>query len=208
MAFIMNTMKTRFGASSAEFLSQRLALGSQRGAVMEASSRSVNNPSSSIRPLLCQPCCLVSTRTIFNNSFSSGGVTSSALPKITHSADIRPFHSESNYHNIADESLEALVDAVEAALESCSSSAIEDFEVTLAAGVLTISIPPHGTWVINKQTPNQQLWWSSPLSGPKRYEYDEADDVWFSTKDGLYLVPLLAEELSHITGETIDLKFE
>ena len=24
--------------------------------------------------------------------------------------------------------------------------------------------------MINKQTPNRQLWWSSPLSGPRRYE--------------------------------------
>jgi frataxin-like iron-binding protein CyaY len=43
---------------------------------------------------------------------------------------------------------------------------------------------PHGTWVINKQTPNQQLWWSSPTSGPRRFDLaaDESDAQWLPTK--------------------------
>lgn len=39
------------------------------------------------------------------------------------------------------------------------------------AGVLTLSFPPIGTYVINKQPPNKQIWLSSPISGPKRYDY-------------------------------------
>lgn len=42
---------------------------------------------------------------------------------------------------------------------------------TLQAGVLTLSFPPIGTYVINKQPPNKQIWLSSPISGPKRYDY-------------------------------------
>ena len=30
-------------------------------------------------------------------------------------------------------------------------------------GVLTVALGTHGTYVINKQSPNRQLWWSSPL---------------------------------------------
>jgi len=51
-------------------------------------------------------------------------------------------------------------------------------EVNFASGVLTLYLPPHGTWIINKQTPNQQLWWSSPISGPRRYEYEEESERW------------------------------
>jgi hypothetical protein len=40
--------------------------------------------------------------------------------------------------------------------------------------------------------------WSSPLSGPKRFEYDEKDKLWISTKDGLNLGHSLSEELHHI----------
>lgn len=35
-------------------------------------------------------------------------------------------------------------------------------------GVLTLNLGSHGTYVINKQSPNKQIWMSSPLSGPVR----------------------------------------
>ncbi|KAL7565291.1 hypothetical protein ACA910_014582 [Epithemia clementina (nom. ined.)] len=121
------------------------------------------------------------------------------------SSMVRWFQSEADYHHTADATLEALMDAIESALEGLKVSEDENFEVNLAAGVLTIQIPPHGTWVINKQTPNQQLWWSSPLSGPKRFEYEESKQAWLPTKDGDDLVHLLSQEFSHIVGQPIDL---
>ncbi|KAL8636792.1 MAG: hypothetical protein Q9228_005856 [Teloschistes exilis] len=39
------------------------------------------------------------------------------------------------------------------------------------SGVLTLAFPPIGTYVLNKQPPNKQIWLSSPKSGPKRYDY-------------------------------------
>ncbi len=41
------------------------------------------------------------------------------------------------------------------------------------AGVLTLCFPPSGTYVLNKQPPNRQIWLSSPVSGPKRFDYVE-----------------------------------
>jgi frataxin len=38
-------------------------------------------------------------------------------------------------------------------------------------GVLTVKLGQHGTYVINKQTPNRQIWLSSPVSGPFRYDH-------------------------------------
>jgi len=35
-------------------------------------------------------------------------------------------------------------------------------DITYSQGVLNIKLGDAGTWVINKQTPNRQLWWSSP----------------------------------------------
>ena len=35
-------------------------------------------------------------------------------------------------------------------------------------GVLTLNLGSHGTYVINKQAPNKQIWVSSPVSGPVR----------------------------------------
>jgi frataxin len=39
----------------------------------------------------------------------------------------------------------------------------------LKQGVLTAKMKS-GTYVLNKQPPNQQIWLSSPISGPKRFE--------------------------------------
>ena len=36
------------------------------------------------------------------------------------------------------------------------------------SGVLTVKVGDHGTYVINKQTPNKQIW----LSSPTRYDQD------------------------------------
>ena len=76
---------------------------------------------------------------------------------------------------------------------------LEDFEVTYASGVLTMVMPPHGTWVLNKQTPNRQIWWSSPISGPRRYEYENGE--WVFTRDESHSMTLnetLKEEVREI----------
>lgn len=96
---------------------------------------------------------------------------------------IRTFRSVGHYHNVADETLNSIQDVVEEYLEehyvSSGAEKEEDIpEVNYASGVLTMYLPPHGSWVINKQTPNEQLWWSSPISGPKRYEYDDKRERW------------------------------
>jgi frataxin len=125
------------------------------------------------------------------------------------------FENESEYHNVADESLEDIQDAVEMALEDNDIGAdqpLEDQpEVVYASGVLTMGFPPHGTWVLNKQTPNRQIWWSSPISGPKRYEYDVETSEWVYTRSGdanegdETLTGAIAEEFEQIYGIELDL---
>jgi len=84
------------------------------------------------------------------------------------------FASEAEFHQIADKTLETIENALEEQAE-------EDVEIQYASGVLAIRLGDHGIWVINKQTPNRQLWWSSPISGPKRYEY-VGDGLWAYTR--------------------------
>lgn len=74
---------------------------------------------------------------------------------------------------------------------------------SLQQGVLNLIMGPHGTWVLNKQTPNRQIWWSSPLSGPMRFEYDPAQQKWLNTRDKRELFSLLAEEVYRISGVDI-----
>lgn len=74
---------------------------------------------------------------------------------------------------------------------------------------------PHGTYVLNKQPVNKQIWISSPLSGPKRYDWvlmkgdgqdqkqesqlDAEGDLrggqWVYLRDGSTLTDLLKREL-------------
>ena len=74
--------------------------------------------------------------------------------------------------------------------------------------MLTISFPSIGTYVINKQPPNKQVWLSSPISGPKRYDYVMVTDSelgtqvgnWLYMRDKSSLHQLLLEE----TGVDLD----
>lgn len=70
-------------------------------------------------------------------------------------------------------------------------------------GVLTVKLgEPFGTYVVNRQTPNRQLWLSSPTSGPKRYDY--VDGNWIYKHDGVSLHQLLQDELEKIVAVDVD----
>lgn len=62
-----------------------------------------------------------------------------------------------------------------------------------------------GTYVINRQSPNRQIWLSSPISGPKRYDYVVNGKYWIYKHDSVPLHNLLQNEISSILGEKIDL---
>ena len=92
------------------------------------------------------------------------------------------FHTEMEFHDIADETLECIQDCIEEQFEDDKDENKNTPEVNVSSGVLTLTLGSHGTWVINKQTPNRQIWWSSPISGPRRYEYDSVNEVWVYTR--------------------------
>ena len=52
-------------------------------------------------------------------------------------------------------------------------------------------------FVLNKQTPNKQLWLSSPISGPQRYELaDRSGDEWLQVRSRQNLTSLLETEFN------------
>ena len=84
------------------------------------------------------------------------------------------------------------------ALESLDEH-FPDFDIDYAQGVLTMKLgDEHGTYVLNKQRPNMQIWWSSPTSGPKRFEYEKATGDWKSSRHGEEMLALLRGELLDI----------
>ena len=95
-----------------------------------------------------------------------------------------------DYVALADEALDTILEKADELADER-----DDVEVELSSGVLTLKTP-EGTWVLNKQVPNRQLWLSSPVSGPCRYEY--VDGTWTHTRDGSSLAELLERELGLI----------
>ena len=54
-----------------------------------------------------------------------------------------------------------------------------------------------GSWVLNKQGPNKQIWLSSPFTGPRRFDYDFTSNRWVDHRDGqVFLQNVMEEELS------------
>lgn len=110
--------------------------------------------------------------------------------------------SELDYEEVASETLESLTEAFETLLEKEKVSS----DVTYSNGVLTVELEQHGTYVINKQTPNKQIWLSSPFSGPKRYDFQH--QTWIYRHDGISLHRLLNEEFARLFPSSRSIDFE
>ncbi|KAM3610327.1 uncharacterized protein V6R79_002312 [Siganus canaliculatus] len=110
--------------------------------------------------------------------------------------------SEAAYEKLADETLDSLAEYFEDLTDESFTGA--DYDVVFSSGVLTIKVGgDHGTYVINKQTPNKQIWLSSPTSGPKRYDW--TGERWVYAHDGISLHQLLSKEFSIIFNRDIDI---
>ncbi|ODV95235.1 hypothetical protein PACTADRAFT_57837, partial [Pachysolen tannophilus NRRL Y-2460] len=99
--------------------------------------------------------------------------------------------SQSEYNHIADETLENMLCDLETLLDTKDCG---DADIELTSGILTIVLPPAGTYVINKQPPNKQIWLSSPISGPKRYDYINGE--WISLREQERLLDLVGKEIA------------
>lgn len=78
----------------------------------------------------------------------------------------------------------------------CRSSRDSGGHLEYSQGVLTLELGKHGTYVINKQASNKQLWMSSPVIGPVRYEWQ--DGLWQYKHDGHQLHSRLQNELQKL----------
>ena len=72
---------------------------------------------------------------------------------------------------------------------------------------MNVTLPNKGTYVLNKQPPNKQIWLSSPESGPKRFDWviqgasmehkegGESLGDWIYLRDGSSLAEILRVEV-------------
>ncbi|CAO1332013.1 unnamed protein product [Diamesa serratosioi] len=112
-----------------------------------------------------------------------------------------PLLDLATYEDVSSVTLESLCDYFEGLVEADPKLQLADIEYS--DGVLTVKLGSKwGTYVINRQTPNRQIWLSSPTSGPKRYDF--IDDCWIYKHDGVPLHDLLQEELSKIMSNGVN----
>ncbi|KAJ3009467.1 UNVERIFIED_CONTAM: Mitochondrial chaperone Frataxin [Siphonaria sp. JEL0065] len=97
------------------------------------------------------------------------------------------------FHEVADIRMHTLLDDFDAIGEKVDYAG---FDVVYSNGVLTFNTGVSGTYVINKQPPNKQIWLSSPISGPKRF--DHIDGEWIDSKKTDKLEHLLEGEIKAI----------
>jgi len=132
---------------------------------------------------------------------SGGAVKKIHVPTVVSSNMQGVALSEARFHEVSEHTLESIMSL----LAPLESELDDDVDISYSQGVLNMNLGKHGFWVINKQTPNRQLWWSSPLSGPRRYEFHDAGgggciEEWKGTADQKDMLGLLTAEILQVTG--------
>lgn len=114
--------------------------------------------------------------------------------------------AEHDFVQVADASLESISETV-SSFGFDSQNGLEDFDIDLSQGVLTVQLGSVGTFVLNTQTPNRQIWMSSPISGPWRYAWHPQRREWLSTRDGHCLSERLSHELAQVFDKSVTISF-
>ncbi|BAD53291.1 putative frataxin [Oryza sativa Japonica Group] len=136
---------------------------------------------------------LSSTRPV---SLSAGDAPGSSA------ADHRSILPEDEYHKLADETIHDLLEKLE---EYGDSLQMDGFDIDYGNQVLTLRLGELGTYVVNKQAPNRQIWLSSPVSGPSRFDWDAPTNCWIYRRTGANLVELLEKEIGELCGTPVEL---
>jgi len=170
-------------SSELDKLSRLESLKERRNTVVDATVQKIEMQIKDIFPILYISCGGVGTREKFNkiSNYSKFLMWPKLLVKQLLQVRVRGCSSFVNYipadlsvndfHHLSDLTLEHIQDML---TDDAYADNGDDMDVNSSQGVLNIHIPSKGTWVINKQTPNRQLWWSSPISG-----YFFQSTIWF-----------------------------
>ncbi len=79
-----------------------------------------------------------------------------------------------NFHNLCDEFLENLAEQIE------SKDKNSKLDVEYSDGILTIKLEDSGkTYIINRHSASQKIWYSSPFSGANYFSFNEK---WLDSK--------------------------
>lgn len=72
-----------------------------------------------------------------------------------------------------------------------------NYDLNEKNNVLSYKVPGVGEYVINKQPPNRQIWVSSPITGPKRFNLG-LNDSFYNNRDKEDLIEYVKKEVETI----------
>ena len=99
--------------------------------------------------------------------------------------------TESEFHGAVD----AILSRVEASLEG-----EDDLDVDLESGILTITCADDTKIIVNRQTPNREIWVAARSGG---FHFSCREGAWRDTRSGDELFASLARLVASQSGENI-----
>jgi CyaY protein len=96
--------------------------------------------------------------------------------------------TESDFHRAVD----AILGRIEASLED-----VEDLDVDLESGILTITCPDESRIIINRQTPNREIWVAARSGG---FHFTLRGDLWRDTRSNEELFDSLSRVIESQAG--------
>ncbi len=102
--------------------------------------------------------------------------------------------NESDFHRAVD----AVLARIEAAAEASDA-----LEVDLESGILTVTCPDGSRVIVNRQTPNREIWVAARSGG---FHFRFSDGAWRDTRSGEELFAALARIVRAQSGG--DIAFE
>jgi CyaY protein len=91
--------------------------------------------------------------------------------------------------------------SVDAALERIERSLDDtDLDVDLEAGILTVTCPDRSRVIVNRQTPNREIWVAARSGG---FHFRMKEGEWRDTRSGEELFASLARVLEEQGGDKI-----
>ncbi|WP_062269243.1 iron donor protein CyaY [Endozoicomonas arenosclerae] len=104
--------------------------------------------------------------------------------------------NESQYHDLLDDLMVAIEDAIE--------DAELDIDFETAAGILTLTCEDGTKVILSRQTPVLQLWLAAK-SGGFHFDYDAGKEQWIADSNGEEFMQALNRCLSEQYGESVEL---
>jgi CyaY protein len=111
---------------------------------------------------------------------ASAHATSSAVAANVRARIIPGIMNETDFHRVVD----AVLARVEAAAERC-----DQLDVDLESGILTITCPDESRIIVNRQTPNREIWVAARSGG---FHFTAREGRWVDTRSGDELFASLA----------------